>query len=161
MSNQDQAEDEAQENVPDESAAASPGDDADERDGDLSRLRGAGPVPVASATGTVGSGRTPETRPAPRTHTARSSPTLPSPRPPGCRVQYALRPMTTGLPPQRHPGRGRPAGRSGPERMPVDPDGQHEQAAAQFGGMARARYGEGAADGVPLPLRSVSCRTVG
>lgn len=46
--------------VPDESAAASPGDDdhddADERDGDLSRPRGAGPVPEASATGTVGSG---------------------------------------------------------------------------------------------------------
>lgn len=36
----------------------------------------------------------------------------------------------------------------------MNPDGQHEQAAAQLGGMARARYGEGAADGVPLPLRS-------
>lgn len=145
--------------VPDESAAASPGDDdqddAYERDGDLSRPRGAGPVPEASATGTVGSGRTPETRPAPRTHTARSSPTLSSPRPPGGRVRCTLRPMAiTGLPRQRYPGRRRPAGRSGPERMPVDPDGQHEQAAAQLGGMARARYGEGAVGGVPLPLCS-------
>lgn len=120
--------------VPDESAAASPGDDdqddAYERDGDLSRPRGAGPVPEASATGTVGSGRTPETRPAPRTHTARSSPTLSSPRPPGGRVRCTLRPMAiTGLPRQ-------------------------QQAAAQLGGMARAHYGEGAVGGVPLPLRS-------
>ncbi|MCX4490005.1 hypothetical protein OG890_39660 [Streptomyces anulatus] len=42
-------EDEAQKNLPDESAAAGPRDDdqddADERDGDLTRPRGAGPMP--------------------------------------------------------------------------------------------------------------------
>lgn len=63
-------------------------------------------------------------------------------------------PAAAGPPPQVHPGRRRAARRGGPEGVPVDPDGQGKQAAAELGGAAWAREGECAAGVVPLLLGS-------
>lgn len=63
-------------------------------------------------------------------------------------------PAAAGPPPQVHPGRRRAARRGGPEGVPVDPDGQGKQAAAELGGAAWAREGECAVGVVPLLLGS-------